>query len=141
VSSRVLHQSPKLIETADTRALVRAKELRTEAERALRKAQILAAGGFSEDAPVLLSRAIGHAVAARLALDGEPQDDGAIAEPAQIRELIDRKALPQQAWATLKSLSAAERCVSDVDVTHLLKATADVLASCALGQTEAVPVE
>jgi galactokinase len=77
-SSRVLHQSPKLIETADTRALVRAKELHTEAERALRKVQVLAAGGFAEDAPVLLSRAIGHAAAARLALEGELQDDGAI---------------------------------------------------------------
>lgn len=45
----MLHQSPKLIETADTRALVRAKELRTEAERALRKAQALAAGGFARN--------------------------------------------------------------------------------------------
>ena len=136
-SSRVLHQSPKLIETANTRALVRAKELRTEAERALRKAQVLAAGGFAEDAPMLLSRAIGHAAAARLALEGEPQDDGAIAKPAQIRELVDRKALPQQAWVTLEALSAPERRVSDVEVAHLLNATADVLASCAVGETEA----
>jgi superfamily II DNA or RNA helicase len=138
-SSCVLHQSPKLIETADTRALVRAKELRTEAERALRKAQVLAAGGFAEDAPMLLLRAIGHAAAARLALEGEPQDDGAIAGPAQIRELVDRKALPQQAWATLEALSAPARRVSDVEVAHLLNATADVLSSCAVGETEAVP--
>ena len=83
---------------------------------------------------------IGHAAAARLALEGEPQDDGAIIEPAQIRELVDRKALPQQAWATLESRSAAVRRVSDNEVDHLLKATADVLASCAVGETEAVPV-
>src|SRR5262245_13387082 len=139
-SSRVLHQSPKLIETADSRALVRAKELRTEAERALRKAQVLATGGFPEDAPVLLSRAIGYAAAARLALEGEPRDGGAIAEPDQIRALVDREALPQQAWATFESLSAAERRVSDVEVAHLLKATANILASCAVGGTGAVPV-
>jgi hypothetical protein len=139
--SRVLHQSPKLIETADSRARVRAKELRTEAERALRKAQVLAAAGFAEDAPMLLSRAIGHAAAARLALEGGPQNNGTIPEPAQIRELVDRKVLPQQAWATLEALSAPECRFCDVEVARLLNVTAGVLARCAMGEPEVVLVE
>ena len=71
--SRVLHQSPDLAAAADPSfdPQARAAELRGEAERSLRMARVLAAGGFAEEALPLIAKAIGIGAAARLAALGE----------------------------------------------------------------------
>src|SRR5204862_241847 len=63
-TSRVLHRAPALadteVEDAANAAKARAAALRAQAERALRMARVLAAGGFPEEAAPLLAKAIGH---------------------------------------------------------------------------------
>jgi hypothetical protein len=71
-TQHVLHRSAELDEDSTAhRATARAGELRSLAERELRKAQVLAAGGFPEEVPALLTKAIGHAAAAQLAMFGD----------------------------------------------------------------------
>ncbi len=117
--SRVLHQSPALAAAADPSVdpQARAAELRGEAERSLRMARVLAAGGFLEEALPLIAKAIGIGAAARLAALGEIAAGVSIATPAQVRDLVDRGILAAQAEAALSDLwSVAGGCtVADVE--------------------------
>jgi len=133
-SARVVHQSPRLAENEAARhAAARAQALRAQADRALRKAQILAAGGFPEEVPPLLLSALGYAGAAQLALRGDQPDEAAIAQPIELRTLVARKALPAHVLATFDRLSAAGGPPCEVEAGRLVTATADVLANCSLG--------
>ena len=129
-SARVLHQSAPQNETeaAARRLAARLAELRAQADRALRKAQVLAAGGFPEEVPALLAKAIGHAGAVRLAMLGKLAGDVSLATSAQIRELADRGALPTKAAAALEALSAESGPPTGDDLQHLQEAVADILA-------------
>jgi hypothetical protein len=126
--SRVLHRTGRLTEDGGARA--RAMELRAQAERVVRKAQVLMVGGFPEETPALLARAIGIAGAARLALLDELADDASAASPLQVKELADRKLLPVEATAMLDVLTAAPP-PSHSEVERLLSAAAEVVAACA----------
>src|SRR5262249_13888029 len=88
-ASRVLHQAPELsrVVQAASDPLSRVAELRKLAERSLEMAKVLAANGFAEEAPALVARAIGHGVAAKLALLGELSPDATMATQGQIRAL------------------------------------------------------
>jgi superfamily II DNA or RNA helicase len=130
-SGRVLHQGQAL--SADDRARrlaeARAGELRVQAQRSLRKAQVLTAGGFAEEAPALLAKAIEQAVAARMAATGELPADVSAASLQQVRELVERNALPPQVATTLEALSALAGRPADDEIDSLLKATAAALAA------------
>src|SRR5205085_984202 len=93
---RVLHQSPDFAAAAppafDPQA--RAAELRNEAERSLRMARVLAAGGFPEEALPIAAKAIGIGAAARLAALGELAAGATTATGEQIRDLTRRGILP-----------------------------------------------
>ena len=117
--ARVLHQSPDFAVAADPNfnPQARATELHGEAERSLRMARVLAAGGFPEEALPLIAKAIGIDAAARLAALGEIAAGVAIATPAQVRDLVDRGILGAQAEAALSDLwsAAGGRTVADVE--------------------------
>jgi hypothetical protein len=117
--SRVLHQSPDVAVAADPSfdPQARATELCGEAERSLRMARVLAAGGFAEEALPLIAKAIGIGAAARLAALGELAAGVSIATPAQVRDLVDRGVLATQAEAALSALwsVAGGRTYSDVE--------------------------
>jgi hypothetical protein len=116
-SSRLLHQLPDCAAAADPSydSEKRSSELRTEAERSLRMARVLAAGGFPEEALPLTAKAIGIGAAARLAALGELPAAVSTATPAQIRDLVDRGAFASQAEAALSALwSTAGRVVGDI---------------------------
>jgi hypothetical protein len=136
-SPRVLHRAAGLadteVEDAANALKIRMTALRGEAERALRMAHVLAAGGFPEEARPLLAKAIGHGAAVKLALLGELPADVTLATPAGIRDLVDRKALPMQSTATLDELAAASGTPSGTEIERLLKATAEVLLACIEG--------
>ena len=136
--SRVLHRAEGLKEDGGA-ARARAMELRAQAERVLRKAQVLIAGGFPEEAPALLARAIGIAGAARLALLDELPDDASAASPPQIKDLVERKLLPVEATATLDVLMAAGP-PSHSEVDRLLSATAEIVAACGQEPEAAHPI-
>jgi hypothetical protein len=110
---RVLHQSPDLAAAADPSfdPEKRATELRGEAERSLRMARVLAAGGFPEEALPLIAKAIGIGAAAKLAALGELAAGASIATPAQIRDLVNRGVFAPQAEVALSALwsTAGER--------------------------------
>jgi hypothetical protein len=138
-AARILHQAASLAEddaaAAARKHAAHAEVLRAEADRALRKAQVLAAGGFPEEVPALLAKAIGHAGAARLASTGEFTDDATLSTPARVRELVEQKLMPLQAIATLEVVAPAggTPSLSSGVIEHLLTATAEVVAACADG--------
>jgi hypothetical protein len=137
--SRVLHLAADLAEDGGGATRARAMELRAQAERFVRKAQVLSAGGFPEEAPALLARAIGIAGAARLALLDELPDDASAAYPLQIKELVERKLLPVEATATLDVLTAAVP-PSHSEVDRLLGVVARIVVACGDGPHAAPPV-
>jgi hypothetical protein len=137
--SRVLHRAAGLAEDGAGAARARAVELRAQAEREVRKAQVLSAGGFPEEAPALLARAIGIAGAARLALLDELPDDASAASPLQIKELAARKLLPVEATATLDVLTAAAS-PSHSEVDRLLSVVTRVVVACGEGPDVAPPI-
>jgi superfamily II DNA or RNA helicase len=136
-ASRVLHRAAVLTssEAEDAANALKARMaiLRGEAERALRMAQVLAAGGFPEEARPLLAKAIGHGAAIRLAMLGELPVDATLATPEQIQGLVERKALSLQAMATLDELAAASGTPSGAEIERLLKVTDEVLTACIEG--------
>jgi superfamily II DNA or RNA helicase len=104
--SRALHRSPDFAAAADASFAPekRAAELRCEAERSLRMARVLAAGGFPEEALPLIGKAIGIGAAAKLAALGELAAGISIATPAQIHDLVRRGVFAPQAQAALLAL-------------------------------------
>ncbi len=135
-TSRVLHRAPELAEAVQGPGdpPSRVAELRAQAERSLRMARVLAAGGFSEEAPPLIARAIGHAAAAKLALLGELSPDVSMATPGQIRALVTRKALPSQTLATLAALGPGSGVPSSNELDGLAEDAAQIIAACTEGE-------
>ena len=129
---QVLHQSAALVEddgTAARIAAARAAELRGLADRQLRKAQVLAAGGFPEEVAPLLASAICQVAAARLAAVGELPANVGAATREKILNLVDREELPPQALTVLDALALpVSTVVADMD--QLLQATAEIIAAC-----------
>jgi superfamily II DNA or RNA helicase len=140
-TGRVLHRAPEFAEPDQPagEATARTSELHAQAARTLRMAQVLARGGFPEEAPPLIAKAIGQGAAARLSALGELPDGIAMATPAQIRALVERNALPPQAVDALTDLSPAAAAPIGAEVDDLLDAAAQVLAACSASR-EAAPV-
>jgi hypothetical protein len=134
-SGRVLHRAPGFAEADQPagEATTRASELRTQAARTLRMARVLATGGFPEEAPPLIAKAIGQGAAARLSALGELPDGIAMATPVQIRVLVERGVLPPQAVDALADLSPAAAAPSGAEIDRWLDAAAQVLAACGAG--------
>jgi hypothetical protein len=127
--SRVLHQSTD-VAAADPSfdPQARAAELRSEAERSLRMARVLAAGGFPEEALPLIAKAIGIGAAARLAALGELAAGVSMATPAQIHDLVGRDALAPQAEAALSALWSVAGGRSVAEVASLIEMGALAIA-------------
>ena len=140
-SIRVLHRAEEL---DDARSpgdqAARALELRREAERSLRMAKVLAAGGFAEEAPMLIAKTIGCIAAAKLAELGELPAGATTATPAQIRDLVDRGALASQAATALAALWPGGVAPSGGEIADLLAATERVVAE-GDGAMDALPAQ
>ena len=128
--SRVLHQSPDFAAAADPRfdPQACASELRGEADRSLRMARVLAAGGLPEEALPLIAKAIGIGAAAKLAALGELVAGAAIATPAQVHDLVDRGILAPQAAAALSALWPVAGRPTTVDVASIIEMGALTIA-------------
>ena len=96
-----------------------AAELRSAAERSLRMARVLAAGGFPEEAMPLIAKAVRAGAAARLAELGDLAAGVSAATPAQIRDLVSRGLLLPQAEAVLSALPALQPTGGTSDVAKL----------------------
>ena len=140
--SRVLHQSPDFVAAADpgVNPQARAVELRAAAEKSLRMARVLAAGGFPDEALPLVAKAIGTGAASKLAALGELAAGATMATPAQVRDLVDRGALAAQAETALSTLwsaagSDAKSAHAGADVTSLIEMGALVIAGLDEGKS------
>jgi hypothetical protein len=129
--SRVLHRAPAFGEDAVAAIApdLRIADLMAEADRALRMAKVLAAGGFPEEAPTLLAKALAKAAAARLAECGELPTAAPIASDADIRRLVDRKDLPAEALDLLDATQPSAGCPNAGAVARLVSAAERVLAA------------
>jgi hypothetical protein len=129
---RVLHRAPELAGAdAACDPSARAAELRRQAERSLRMARVLAAGGFAEEALPLLATTLGTAAAARLATLGELPAGVSLASLDQVRDLADRGALPREALTVLTALWPASGSPAGSGLEHLFEPAAQVLTALA----------
>jgi SNF2-related domain/Helicase conserved C-terminal domain len=97
--ARLLHRSatvagPEAGTPADKK---RAEELVAEAQRAVRMAKLLATGGFPEEAPLLLAKAVQKAAAAWMAERSEFPAGAPAASDTDIRRLVERGDFPADA--------------------------------------------
>ena len=138
---RVLHRSPELAPTADASppAAERAADLRRAAERAVRMAMVLSAGGFPEEAPAILARALYQGAAARLSELGELAAEASLATAEQMQRLVARGALPREAITILETLPSANGASDLDDVARLAASTSRILA--AIGVPPTLPTD
>jgi hypothetical protein len=135
---RVLHRAAEFSagDVAGHQA-ARASDLQKEAERSLRMAKVLTAGGFAEEAPALIAKTLGCLGAAKLAAFGELTHGATAATPQQLRDLVDRGALPASAATALDGLWPAAGTPSRGNIAELLAATESVVAACG-GDAQAI---
>jgi len=137
--SRLLHRSATLVEQrADAPAQdQRSGQLMAEAQRALRMTKVLAAGGFPEEVPALLAKALQKAGAARMAERRELPAGTSAASDTDIRRLVERGAFPADALAILDA-SQPSADLPTPDVIEALVSTAEQILT-AIGHVPAEP--
>ncbi len=129
---RVLHRAPELADTEERPAIAMARaggasrQGRAGAPHGARAGDRRLSGGSAAAA----RKAIGYGAAAKLSALGELPVGASMATPAQVRDLVERNALPSQAASILAALAPMAGAPSGAEVSHLLEATAHVLAAC-----------
>ncbi len=134
--ARVLHRAlesagPDLTDREPVRPdpVARAAKLLQQADRSARMAGVLASGGFADEAVPLLAKALAMGAGAALARRNELPADAVMATPDQIRDLVDRGDLPDEALSTLVALSPASGRAGSHEIARLAEATAQVLTA------------
>jgi SNF2 domain-containing protein/helicase-like protein len=138
--SRLLHRSAALVEPrAEAPAPdQRSGHLTEEAQRALRMAKVLASGGFPEEAPALLAKAVQKAGAARLADRSELPAGASTASDTDIRRLVERGEFPAGALAILDA-SQPSAGPPAPDGVNALVSTAEQILTAAGREVPAQP--
>jgi hypothetical protein len=129
--SRVLHRATALGDEATGMVAPHrsAADLLAEAGRALRMAKVLAAGGFPEEVPALLGKALGKAAAAWLAEHNELPAGTSAAADGEIRRLVEAKQLPAEALVLLDAMQSSAGCPEGGALERLFSAAERVLAA------------
>jgi superfamily II DNA or RNA helicase len=131
-SRRVLHVSPELAEPdVAARSTPQADAWREEAERAIRMATVLAAGGFPEETAPLLAKALRYAVAARLRAAGEAAADPSTANAEQGLDLLKENGLSVEADQVLAALRPGSPTPTPADAADLARSTTRLIAALA----------
>jgi hypothetical protein len=126
--SRVLHAAAEFADTPDA-AIAPATEWRNEADRAVRMAGVLAAGGFPEETPPLLAKALRCVVAARGQAKGDITADPGLADLEQLRALADSGAVAAELTRVLAALRPSAASPIATDAADLAQAAARLIAS------------
>ncbi len=141
--SRLLHRSAALAEQGPSgtgsaaSGQSRFGELMANAQRTLRKAKVLASGGFPEEAPALLAQVVQTAAAARMAECGELPAGASGASDTDVRRLVDHGDMSAEVLAILDA-SQPSAGTAAADGLNALVATADEVLA-ALERGTAVP--
>jgi hypothetical protein len=124
--SRLLHRSAALLEPRAGAPAPdqRFRPLIDEAQRALRMAKVLATGGFPEEVPVLLAKALRKAGAARMAERAELSAAASSASDTDIRGLVECGEFSADALAILDA-SQPSAGPPDSDVINALVSAAE----------------
>ncbi len=124
--ARPLHRSPALApESPEPKPDdARGAAAMADADRCLRMAKVLFAGGFAEEASPLLAKSLRSVAVALSAKRGE-----AAAADGEIERLVDEAALPAEALTVLEATTSAVPAVTASSVEPLIAATARILAS------------
>ncbi len=132
---RVLYVSPELadLERATDRPVAPSSRWRDEADRALRMASVLAAGGFPEEAPSLFGKALRCAMAARLGTS-EKAAGPPPSQPDEMRRLIEPIGLPAEAESVLACLQPDAAPPTAADAADLARSTGRLVAALIAGQ-------
>ncbi len=131
-SRRALHVSPDFAEPdAADNSTPQADAWREEAERAIKMASVLAAGGFPEEAPPLLAKALRHAVAARQRAAGEGAADPSTANAEQTLEFLKQSGLSVEAERVLATLRPGAATPDPADAAELVRSTTRLVAALA----------
>jgi superfamily II DNA or RNA helicase len=137
--ARQLHRSPRLApENPKPKPdHGRAAAAMTEADRWLRMATVLSAGGFADEAPPLLAKSVRSVALAITAKRG----DGAAASGTddEIRRFVDEAVLPAEALTVLEATNSAAPAMVASGVEPLIAATARVLATVRKNQPSLAP--
>ena len=132
--ARVLHAAAEFADPADQR-VAPATEWRNEADRAVRMAGVLAAGGFPEETPPLLARALRCVVAARSRAAGDAAADPATVNPAQLRALAVSGEAATELARVLAILRPGAASPTATDAVDLAQAAARLISSLWPGRT------
>lgn len=134
-SRRVLHVSPDFAEPdAAGDAAPQAEAWREEAERAIRMATVLAAGGFPDEAAPLLAKALRHAVAARLQAAGEAGADPSTANAEQALDLLKQSGLSVEVERVLAILRPGAATPNSAEAAELARSITRLVAALAAVQ-------
>lgn len=138
--SRLLHRSAALVEHGDHVPAPdeRSGQLMAEAQRALRMAKVLACGGFPEEAPALLAKALQKAGAARMAERAELPAGASTTSDTDIRRLVERGEFPPDALAILDA-SQPSAGLPAPDGVNALVATAEQILTAIGHNVPAAP--
>jgi hypothetical protein len=98
-----------------------------EADRWLRMAKVLSAGGFADEAPALLGKSLGGVAQALLSRRGVTATT--LVGDDDIRSLIDEAALPEEAWTVAEAARSATAGATENSIEPLIAATARILAT------------
>jgi hypothetical protein len=128
---RVLHRSAASRDAGAAALHVdqRSAQFMAEAQRTLRMARVLASGGFPEEVPPLLAKALQKAAAARMAERAELHADASVATDTDIRRLVERGALPADALVVLDASHPSAGLLGIDRVDPLVLAADNVLTA------------
>jgi hypothetical protein len=104
---------------------------REEAERAIRMATVLAAGGFPEEAPRFLAKALRCAVAMRLRTSGEAAADPSLASAEHMLDLLKQSGLSVEAERVLATMRPGAATPNSADVAELARLTTRLVVALA----------
>ncbi|MEO8927300.1 MAG: DEAD/DEAH box helicase, partial [Caulobacteraceae bacterium] len=137
---RVLHASPDLADDkpASDGADARLEQWREEADRSVKMAAVLAAGGFPEEAPALFAKALRLALAARGAASVEGPADPLLADPEQARRLVEGAVLASDADRVLACLRPGAPPPTGLDGADLARSTARLVAALWAGHRASI---
>jgi hypothetical protein len=125
--ARTLHRAAALAEEPGEAKPDNGRAAMGAAERALKMARVLAAGGFPEEAPPLLAKSLRSIALALSAKDGLAIAD--VGADGDIRRLIEEAALPSEALAILDAAEPGAPLADASGVEPLIACAARILAT------------
>lgn len=139
--ARVLYATAEFADAAprvDT-PRTQASAWREEAERSIRMANVLAAGGFPEEAPAQLAKAVRCLVAAHRRGAGDGAVGPAATDPEEIRALAGAGALSAEIMPILAVVRPGAAPPTAAEATNLTSATSRLIAGLWPGEIVATP--